>query len=117
MQTHHEGLHPVGGLVVAGIAVDGDEEVGMFVVGDFGAVVQGDEDIGFAGIDNLYVGAVFRNEFSDLQCDGQRDILFFALAPDGTGVFAAVSGIDHNLADAVLHLRERLRVKKCKYRK
>ena len=34
METHHKGFDSVGRLVVAGVAMDGDEEVGMLVVGN-----------------------------------------------------------------------------------
>ena len=117
METHHEGLDSVGGLVIGGVAMDGDEEVGMLVVGHLGTVVKRDEHVGFAGIEDIHIGTVFRDELSKFEGHREGDILLFSFAPHSAGVLAAVSGINHNPADTILRLRESLNVKKCKYRK
>ena len=85
--------------------MDGDEKVGVFVVCELAAAVQGDENVGGAGVINLHVGTALLDELADLQRHLQRDVLFLALRSDCSRVVAAMPRVNHHLADDILGLR------------
>ena len=76
--------------------MDGDEEIGLVLVGNLCPSVEFHEGIGLTGIDDLHVGTVLLDHLSEGQGIPQRQILLFHLTlTDGTCVKAAMSGIDH----------------------
>lgn len=77
--------------------MDGDEEVGLVAVGDVGALFKGNEYVGLAGVDHLDVATVGLDEFAEGECHIEVDVLLLGICADGTGVVAAVAGIDNQL--------------------
>ena len=79
--------------------MDGDEQVGLMLVGDGGARLQRNERVVVAGVD--HVGAQARlQQPAQAQSDVEHQILLHhPVRADGAGVVAAVSGIDHNASD------------------
>ena len=76
--------------------MDGDEEVGLVLVGNLRPSVEFHEGIGLTGIDDLHVGTVLFDHLSEGQGISQCQCLLLHLTlADGTGVKAAMSGIDH----------------------
>ena len=76
--------------------MEGDEQVGVVVVGDLRAAVQLDEHVRLAGVDDLHVGAVFRNELADTKGDIQVHILLLQGQAYAAGVVAAMSRVNHH---------------------
>ncbi len=79
--------------------MDGDEQVGLVLVGDGSPRLQRDESIVVAGVD--HVGAQpSLQQSTEAQRHVQHHILFHhAIGADGAGVVAAVSGVNHDAAD------------------
>ena len=77
-----------------GVGMDRDKEVCLGLVGNVGTGVQGYEDIGLAGVDDLDVRTVLLHQTSE----GQRHIQVDGFLPgDGThstGVVAAMACVD-----------------------
>ena len=97
VKTHHVGLDAVGGVVVVGVAMERDEEVGMVVVRDFGAVVEFHEDIGATGIYHLDIRAVFADELAGFQRDVKRHVFLAGVRSEASGILPAVSRVNHHL--------------------
>jgi hypothetical protein len=78
------------------IAMDADENVGFVAVGNCGAFVQFDKNIGCARVNNFDVRVILLNIFSKLQGNGQRNIFFFHKITMASGIFSAMTGINTN---------------------
>jgi hypothetical protein len=74
--------------------VDGDEQVGLGVVGNLGASVQCNECIFLTGVDYIHILAIFLDQITQFQGYIQVDVFLFAFLADGTGIFASVSGVN-----------------------
>ena len=86
--------------------MDGDEEVGLVLVGDLRPTVEFHEGIGLAGIDDLHVRTILLDHLSEGQGIPQRQVLFLHLTlTDGTRIKAAMSGIDHQCEGLIGSLR------------
>ena len=89
-----------------GVDMDGDEEVGLVLVGDLRPTVEFHEGIGLAGIDDLHVRTILLDHLSEGQGIPQRQVLFLHLTlTDGTRIKAAMSGIDHQCEGLIGSLR------------
>ena len=83
--------------------MDRDEQVGLDAPGLLHAHLQGDKIIGIAGQHGAHVRFGVELGFQ-ASADGQRDgLLVSAAAPDRTGVFTAMTGIDGDGHHAVHH--------------
>ena len=80
----------------------GNEQVGTVSVGDCCPFLQFHKLVGGAGVINLHAGEVLFYLFAQLHGHTQRDRLFLHVFAVRAGVFAAVPGINHNGAHAVL---------------
>ena len=96
VKSHHPGVDAVGGLVLAGIAVERDEQVGMVVVGDFGAAVEFHKHIRVARIYHLDIRAVVADKLTRLQRDVQGDILLLGISAEAAGILATVACVNHH---------------------
>ena len=112
-QRQHVHRRAVGGAVVRGVGVDGNEEVGLCLAGAHVALVQRDEDVAVAHQERLHarIGVNARGELArHRQGDG---FLVLAAGADGAGVLAAVAGVNGDdefalaAADDVLHRARR----------
>lgn len=84
--------------------MDGDEQIGLILIGNLRTAVQFDEGIGLSGIDNLHVGTVLLNHPSESQGILQRQIFLLHLAlTDSTSITATMSSIDHQRETFGLH--------------
>jgi len=82
-----------------GVEVQGDKEVGAAGIGDGGSLFQGKKDILVTGEDNLasqFLFQLFGQSFGYLE----DDILLLQAKGAGAGVLAAMTGIKDNAADA-----------------
>ena len=93
------GLDAAGAGVGAGVCVDGDEEVGLGLVGDRGAGLERDEGVVAAGEDDVRAETL-PEQLAEPQRDIEDHILLFdAVGAERAGVMAAVTGIDHDASD------------------
>lgn len=74
--------------------MNGDKEVSFFVVGDIGALVEFEKNVGLAGIDDFDVGYIFLNIAAEEEGDFEGNIFFAGGAARGAVVFAAVASVD-----------------------
>ena len=75
-------------------SVYGYKEVGFLAVGYLGALVQGYEHVGFAGIYHRHVGTIALHIASESERYAEVDVLFYRFASGRSGVLSAVSGVD-----------------------
>ena len=85
---------PDGASACYRVGMDGNEKVGLGVVGYLCPSVQGYEDVLLSGIDDAYILAIVLDELAQLQRDVQVDVLFLPLAADGARVSASMTGVD-----------------------
>ena len=79
-----------------GIDMDGDEEVGLVLVGDLCPSVEFHEGIGLTGIDDLHVRAVLLYHLPECEGIPQGQVLLLDLAiTNGTRVTTTMTGIYH----------------------
>jgi hypothetical protein len=76
------------------IGVNGDEEVGLGIVGYLCPFVQGYEDVLLSGIDDVDIRMIVLDEFAQFQGNVQVDGLLLASLADGTWVTASMTGVD-----------------------
>ena len=99
MHAHHIRPSPPGPRVVEGVAMNGDEEVGLGVVGDAHPVTKSRKAVVLAGVNHLDLGEVFFDVLADSERDVERDVLFrraVAPRPEVARVLAAVSSIQNH---------------------
>ena len=95
--THDEGLGTVCRIRCSrGVAVDGDEHVGIVTIGDGSTLTQLDELVRLAGIDHLHIGKVFFDIRPKLERDGQIQRLLGGHLAQGACILAAVARINHD---------------------
>ena len=86
--------------VLAGIGVHRDEEIGLGLVGDFGAPLQRDEGVVIAREHHLGARQFLLDDFPQAQRHVQAQIFFHQAGwSDRSGVMPAMSGIDHDSSD------------------
>ena len=91
----------------AGVRVDRDEEVGLVVVRDRGALVESHVQVLVAGQEHREAARVHELR-PQLARDGQRDVLLErASGPARARVLSAVAGVDHHRPDGGLLRRAR----------
>src|SRR5574344_2087692 len=78
-----------------GIGVDGNKKVGFSFVRNIGTVVERNKNIGLTCENNFYSLAIFANKFSNFKSNVEINIFFFGIGTDGTGVIAAMSGVNN----------------------
>ena len=101
-----------------GVDVNGDEEVCLVAVGYVGTLVERDEDIRLAGIDDPHIGAAPLNSLAHGQGIAQREVLLERDQTLGTAVVAAMTGIDDDdklIAGSVEGKQSREKKKKREY--
>ena len=81
--------------------MDGDEQVGLCLVGNISTLVQRDEDIAFSGIDYIHVGQVLFDIAAEGEGDVQVDVFLFREGTEGTGIMPAVSRINNKCEASV----------------
>ena len=83
------------------IGMNRDKQVGIGTVGDVGTLLQGNEDIRLAGIDDSHVRHIALNIFAKLQCHREIDILFFGNSTKSTRIMTAMTWVDNERETAV----------------
>ena len=83
------------------VHVNGNEKVGLGLIGNLGPFNELGVYVRFAGIDHLHIGNPLFDVGSQLQGDGQNDVLFLAILSHGSRILASVSCIDHHRVDAI----------------
>ena len=78
-----------------------DKQVGIGAVGDIGTLLQRNEDIRLAGIDNSHIRHIALNIFAKLQCHREIDILFFRNSTKCTRIMTAMTWVDNERETAV----------------
>ena len=73
--SEDEGLYAFGGFVLRGVGVNGDEQVGIILIGDVRALLQGDEDVGRTRIDDVHVRVLLLQQPSHFEREGKVEIL------------------------------------------
>ncbi len=87
-------------VILAGIGVHGNEQVGLRFIGDFRAALQRNESVVVAREDHFGAGQFLLNEFSEPQRDIEAQIFLHQSGrSDGPGIVPAVPGIDHDAAN------------------
>jgi len=85
--------------VGAGVCVDGDEEVGLGLVGDRGACLKRDEGVVAARVDDVGAEALFE-QAAETEGNVEDDVFFFdAAGAEGAGVMSAMAGVDDDAVD------------------
>ena len=85
--------------ILAGVGVDGDEQIGLMLIGDGGARLQRNEGVVVAGVDDVGAQLALQQP-AQAQRDVEHQIFFQqAVGADGSGVVAAVTGIDDDASD------------------
>jgi len=93
------GFDAAGGGIGRGVGVDGEEEVGLGLVGDGGAGLKRDKGIVGAGVDDLGAELLVEQR-TEAEGDVEDDIFFLqAVDAEGSGVVAAVAGVDDDAVD------------------
>ena len=93
--TQRVGLVATGEMALGQrVDMDGDEEVGLRLVGNLGTLPQLEEAVGLTGVDDAHVGTVALHHLTEGEGVAQGQRLLLRLPPDGTGIMAAVPGID-----------------------
>ena len=91
--AHDEGLVAACGSVSGRVDMDGDEEVGVVLVGYVGPAVQLYETVIAAGVDDIYRRIIALYQVPEASGDGEGDVFFIYFPVDGSGVMAAVTGV------------------------
>jgi hypothetical protein len=92
-------------MIFRSIAVDGDEKISLFPIGNGGTLVELQKTIVGPGPHNFHTGKTLLNQLTDLPRYDQRHVFFFstvAPGPQVSGVFSAVSGINNNAVHQVV---------------
>ena len=77
MHTQGIDLETLHGVAAGhGVGVDGDEEVGLVAVGNGGPLMQCDEAVVLACIDDLHVGTVAFYQLAETQGHTEVDVFF-----------------------------------------
>lgn len=95
-ETHHESLDAGGRRGGMGVGVDGDEEVGLGLVGHVGALGESDVLVGGTGVEHFDIGVIVLDEFAEFFRDREDEVFLLAPAADGAGFVAPVTGVDHD---------------------
>ena len=80
--------------------MDGKEEIGLRVIGDFRALLERDERVVVARIDHFGSRQPLLDELAQAQGHIQAQVFFHqSRGADRAGIMAAVPGVDHDAAD------------------
>jgi hypothetical protein len=89
--------------------VNGNKQVGLGLVGYFRALVQFDKHIGFAGVNNVYVGKILCDQIAQLQGNLQGYIFLVGFTgPACSGVFSSMPCINYHSFNRKVVIRTRL---------
>src|SRR5690606_5905449 len=91
-------LGAVGGLVAGGVGVDRDEELAAGAVRHPAPLVERDEPVVGAGVDDADAEAVL-DEGPEAAGDPERDVLLANTVVGGAAVVAAVAGVDDDAVE------------------
>ena len=87
--------------------MNGDKQVRLIPVGDIRSLVQFDEDIRFACINDFHIIMLFRYQATEPKSYRQINSLFIDGRTTRTRVFPPMPGIDHHRKRLFLCLRHR----------
>ena len=107
LRSEDEGLHTLGVLVLRGVCMDGDKEVGIVLVRDVGAGLQRNEHIRRAGIDDVQIGVLLLEQSAHFEHERQVQVFLLRELTYRTRVFTAVTGIEHHRVPFRRHHRQR----------
>ena len=79
--------------------MDGNEQVGVVLVGDAAALPQFHKAVVLTRVNHLDIRKILIDKFSELQRHFQRDVFLVAVLAYGAGVFSTVSGVDDDGGD------------------
>ena len=94
--THNVGAATVGLGVAHCIGVDRDEEVGTGTVGNVAPLVEFDETVVLAGVDDLHIGVGLLNHLAQGEDNVEVEVFLQLIAPRAPGVLASVARIEHH---------------------
>src|SRR5438445_9701513 len=92
------GFHPACIRVMAGVGMDGHEQIRLLLIGDCSPRLERDESVIAAGVNHVGAEASLQ-QLAQPPADFQHQTLFFeAMWAAGARIISAVSGIDYDLA-------------------
>ena len=74
--------------------MDGNEKVGIGIVGNLCPSVQSNKYVRLSGIHDFYIGTIGLDELPQFQSNSQIDVLFLAAFADGARVPTSMTGVD-----------------------
>ena len=77
-----------------GIGMHGDKEIGIGTVGDIRTLIERDEDILRAGIDDSYLREILLHILTEAQGNGKIDILFLGYGSECSGIMTTMTRVD-----------------------
>ena len=78
-----------------GIGMHGDKEIGIGTVGNIRTLIERDEDIRLAGIDDSYLREILLHILTEAQGNGKIDILFLGYGSECSGIMTTMTGVDN----------------------
>jgi hypothetical protein len=69
----------------------GDKEIGIGTVGDIRTLIERDEDIRLAGIDDSYLREILLHILTEAQGNGKIDILFLGYGSERSGIMTTIN--------------------------
>ena len=94
MFSHHESLYAVRLWRRVGVAVYGDEQVGVFLICDLRSSEERDGYIAATSINDVDVRAVLLDVVAGFLCDNQSDVFFLRFLSYRTRVLATVTSVN-----------------------
>ena len=108
IRTKDEGLHAPRFFLVRRVGMDRDEQVGIVLIRDIGAGLQGHKHVGRTGIHDVDLRILLYEQFTHFERQLQVQIFLIRELTDSSGVLSAMPGIEH---DGVLFLRQHWQAK------
>ena len=94
MFSHHESLYAVRLWRRVGVAVYGDEQVGVFLIGDLRSSEERDGYVAATSINDVDVRTVLLDVVAGFLCDNQSDVFFLRFLSYRTRVLATVTSVN-----------------------
>ena len=99
MKTQHKGFCTLNLWVTDPVGMYGYEKVGLCLICYLGPFIKGHEDVSVAGVNQVEVGHLFLEIFTDLKRHRQYYVLLLCSLAQCSGVLAAVSRVQHHRSE------------------
>ena len=73
----------------------GNKEIGLIAIGNIGTALECDENIALSRINDTHIRTILFDQSTKGQGNIKINIFLFGERTNGTGIFSAVTGIDH----------------------